>query len=63
MEASFVALYRSLGKPVSEQYDVAYRRVRWPCGCIAIGRSSERMLVTQCLRHCRTLLERTVGRN
>ena len=62
MEASAATLYRYLGNPVSVQHDVAYRRMRWPCGCVAIGLTSQRMRLTQCLRHLRTPLERNVGR-
>jgi hypothetical protein len=51
MEASYATLSRALGKPASELFDVAYRRVRWACGCTASGLSSQKMLVKRCLRH------------
>jgi hypothetical protein len=54
MEASYAALYRALGAPATEQYDMAYRRVRWECGCVATGLTSRKMLVKRCLRHHRS---------
>jgi hypothetical protein len=53
MEATYAALCRMLGNPARELQDVAYRRLRWRCGCTAVGRSSQKMLVTLCLRHQR----------
>jgi hypothetical protein len=61
MEASQTTLYRALGRPLSEQYDIGYRRIKWPCGCTAAGRTSENMLVKRCLLHHHVPLERNIG--
>lgn len=51
MESTYAALYRALGKPKSEHYDMCYRRIRWSCGCVANGLSQRKMLVKLCIRH------------
>jgi len=61
MEASQATLYRALGKPLSEQYDVGYRRIKWHCGCTAAGLVSEKLLVKRCLLHHHISLERNIG--
>jgi hypothetical protein len=42
--ASMADLCRVLGQPVSELHDIGYCRLRWSCGCIAKGISSQSML-------------------
>lgn len=59
MEASYASLYHALGKPVSDHSDIAYRRIRWQCGCVATGRNSEKMFLKTCLRHSRHLYTNT----
>jgi hypothetical protein len=51
MESSYAALYRALGKPLVEHYDMCYRRIRWTCGCTATGLSAQKMTVKTCIRH------------
>ncbi|HEY5348343.1 MAG TPA: hypothetical protein VIJ64_01385 [Candidatus Lustribacter sp.] len=61
MEASYAALYRALGAPATEQYDMAYRRLRWACGCVATGITSQKMLVKRCLRHHHISIDDNIG--
>jgi hypothetical protein len=61
MEASQTTLYRALGRPLSEQYDIGYRRIKWPCGCAASGRTSEKLFVKRCLLHHHISLEQNIA--